>query len=281
MSQPKKIIGGVLLAAGAAIGAGYGIARGVHRALRQPRAQQPVFGLICPMEEETVPFREAMDIAKTTRFSGLVFYEGHLWGQRAVLVQCGVGKVNAAICAQALCSHFPITCLINIGVAGTTRPDVRQGDLVLSTDAIQHDMDVTVRGFAPGEIPDLPVSAFRADPGLIDLAARAFDAEAAEMDGARLFTGRIVSGDQFIAGGDRAKTIQATFDPYAVEMEGAAVAHAATLNHVPFLIVRAISDNADEDAPGVSYPEFLPLAIIHTVALVRRMLTLAGDAADA
>lgn len=280
MSHTKKIIGGVALAAGAAIGAGYGIAKGVRKAVR-PTHAQPVFGLICPMEEETAPFREAMDIAKTTHFSGLVFYEGVLWGQRAVLVQCGVGKVNAAICAQALCSHFPITYLINIGVAGTTRPGVRQGDLVLSTDAVQHDVDVTARGFAPGEIPDLAVSAFRADPGLIDLATRAFDAETVEMDGARLFTGRIVSGDQFIAGGARADAIQATFDPCAVEMEGAAVAHAATLNAVPFLIVRAISDNADENAPGVSYPEFLPLAIVHTVALVCRMFALAGDAADA
>lgn len=280
MSHTKKIIGGVALAAGATIGAGYGIAKGVRKAVR-PTHAQPVFGLICPMEEETAPFRESMDIAKTTRFSGLVFYEGMLWGQRAVLVQCGVGKVNAAVCAQALCSHFPITYLINIGVAGTTRPGVRQGDLVLSTDAIQHDVDVTVRGFAPGEIPDMADSDFQADAMLIDLATRAFDLESEAMDGAKLFTGRIVSGDQFIAGGARADTIQATFDPCAVEMEGAAVAHAATLNNVPFLIVRAISDNADEDAPSVSYPEFLPLAIVHTATLVRRMLALAGDAADA
>lgn len=279
--KPGKILGTAALATGAAVGVGVGVAKGVKNNIEK-RASQKVFGLICPMEEETAPFREAMDIKKKHVISGLTFYEGTLCGQAIVLVQCGVGKVNAAICAQALCSHFPIDYLINIGVAGAAARGVKQGDIVLSTDAVQHDMDVTLRGYAPGEVPDLDVTFFKADPHLLDLAKHAFALESkSEMDGAQLHVGRIASGDQFIAGGERAKFIQDTFAPMAVEMEGAAVAQAAYLNDTPFLIIRAMSDSADENAPMVDYPEFLPYAVIHTFSLVKRMLLLAGEKEEA
>lgn len=272
--NPAKIIGGIALGAGAAIGAGVGFFKGMHKAI-QTEKTMPLFGLICPMEEETAPFLEAMDIRQTTTISGLTFTEGTLRGQSIVVGQCGVGKVNAAICAQALCSHFPIDALINVGVAGTTDDAIHQGDLVVSSDAVQHDFDVTVRGFEPGEIPDLPEWDFKAAPSLIDLAARAYEACRDEMDGAGFSVGRIVSGDQFIAGGPRADAIQNTFNPSAVEMEGAAIAQAAALNKVPFVIIRAISDNADKDAPTLTYDEFLPLAIRHSFMLVCQMLALA------
>ncbi len=272
--NPAKVIGGIALGAGAAIGAGVGFIKGMHKAIQSDDKTMPLFGLICPMEEETAPFREAMDIRQTTIISGLTFTEGTLCGQSVVLVQCGVGKVNAAVCAQALCSHFPIDALINVGVAGTTADDIHQGDIVVSSDAVQHDFDVTVRGFAPGEIPDLPVWDFQAATSLIDLAARAYEACQDEMDDAKFSVGRIASGDQFIAGGPRADAIQNTFNPAAVEMEGAAIAQAAALNDVPFVIIRAISDNADKDAPTLTYDEFLPLAIRHSFTLVCKMLTL-------
>ena len=266
--NPAKVIGGIALGAGAAIGAGVGFFKGMHKAIQSDAKTMPLFGLICPMEEEMAPFREAMDVRETSVISGLTFTEGTLCGQSVVLVQCGVGKVNAAVCAQALCSHFPIDALINVGVAGTTAEDIHQGDLVVSTDA------VTVRGFAPGEIPDLPEWDFKAATSLIDLASRAYEACRDEMDGAGFSVGRIASGDQFIAGGPRADAIQNTFKPAAVEMEGAAIAQAAALNDVPFVIIRAISDNADKDAPTLTYDEFLPMAIRHSFTLVCKMLTL-------
>lgn len=280
--KSKNILGAAVLGAGAAVGVGVGIAKGVKKNIEKSIKPDPVFGLICPMEEETAPFREAMAIRKKHKISGLTFYEGTLCGQNIVLVQCGVGKVNAAVCAEALCSHFAIDYLINVGVAGASGAGVKQGDIVLSEDAVQHDMDVMIRGFAPGEIPDIDITFFQADEGLIRLAKRAFDIEdEAEMDGATLHIGRIASGDQFIAGGERAAYIQKTFAPLAVEMEGAAVAQAAWLNDIPFLIIRAMSDSADENAPTVDYPEFLPLAIVHTFTLVKRMLILAGEDAKA
>jgi adenosylhomocysteine nucleosidase len=273
-SKPAKVIGGIVLGAGAAVGAGVGLIKGLHKAIQNNNSTMPLYGIICPMEEEMAPFLEAMDVRQTSVISGLTFTEGSLCGQSVVLVQCGVGKVNAAVCAQALCSHFPIDALINVGVAGTTQADIHQGDLVASTDAVQHDFDITVRGFAPGEIPDLPEWDFKASTALLDLAARAYELCKDDMDGAAFHVGRIASGDQFIAGGPRADAIHNTFDPAAVEMEGAAVAQAAALNDVPFLILRAISDNADADAPTLTYDEFLPLAIRHSFTLVCKMLTL-------
>lgn len=263
-----------LLAAGiGTAAAGIGLALH-HKKQKEASEEAVIFGLICPMEEETTPFREAMDITETTRLSGLTFYKGTLDGQTVVLSQCGVGKVNAAVCAEILCEHFQISYLINIGVAGTTHEGIKQGDIVIGNDAVQHDMDVTCRGYRPGEVPDMFVSYFLADDDLIALAEQA--AKNCELDGAAVHTGRIASGDQFICGGEQADKIKETFDPYAVEMEGAAVAQTAWVNQIPFVIIRAISDNADKDAPTSSYDDFLPLAVIHSFSLVRRMLLLAG-----
>jgi len=266
----KKQLSGIIAAGTGTAAAGIG----TYLYLKKKGAETPkTYGLICPMEEEMAPFLEAMAVETTIRLSGLTFYEGSLDGARIILVQCGVGKVNAALCTEALCTRFTVDCIINIGVAGTTHQGVKQGDIVIATEAVQHDMDVTCRGFAPGEVPDMGGMTYvQASAPLVAAAKEA--AGDCLPDGVAVFTGRVASGDQFISDRAVAEGIDTKFGAYAVEMEGAAIAQVAWVNHVPFAIIRAITDNADEDAPALSYPEFLPTAIENSFAVVRRMLRL-------
>lgn len=238
---------------------------------KQRNSDKKTYGIICAMESEVAPLREAMDINRTKEISGLIFYQGMIGRQRVVLVQCGVGKVNAALCAEVLCTCFDVDILINTGVAGTPDPQVRQGDIVISTQAVHHDMDATPLGFAKGEVPDMDMIYFQADNDLVAKARSA--AETSDIGDARVFEGTIASGDQFIAGEEQTAPIVKNFAPKAVEMEGAAIAHVAWANKVPFVIIRSISDNADGGAP-LSYPEFLPIAARNSCAVVAAMLAM-------
>lgn len=228
-------------------------------------------GIICAMDSEAAHVRSLMTIEKEEKISGMCFHQGTLYGKHIVLVRCGIGKVNAAACAQTLCTVFNIDQLINLGVAGTVRRGIKQGDIVISTDAIQHDYDITPLGLKPGEIGNMHIAAFPASKALIALAKKA--ASAAHLNNIAICEGRIASGDQFIAGGPRMAAIKETFDPYAVEMEGAAIAHIAYLNDVPFVIIRSISDKADGEA-SLSYEEFLPVAAKNAGLLMENMIKL-------
>lgn len=179
------------------------------------------------------------------------------------MVKCGVGKVNAAMCAQALVSVFGCTRVINTGVAGSLDNRIEIGDIVVSTDAVEHDMDVTPLGYAPGEHPDLRLVAFEADLGL-----RAAVVEAARgVDGVSVFEGRVCSGDQFIGSAEAKKRIVSAFGGMCCEMEGAAIAHVCHVAGVPFVVVRAISDKAD-DSGNVDYPTFEKAAAAHCASIV-------------
>jgi len=169
---------------------------------------------------------------------------------------------------------FKIDYLINSGVAGTLHPDINQGDIVISTDAVQHDVDTTVFGDPLGAIPRLGVTFFEAEKALMDLAEKA--ATGLNFEGVSIFKGRVASGDQFIAGGEVKDRIWSNFAPSAVEMEGAAIAHVAYLNKVPYVIIRAISDKADGSA-DLSYEEFLPLAAKHASLLLEAMVKLSVE----
>lgn len=228
-------------------------------------------GIIGAMDEEVEILKSLLHITETVERAGMTFYKGILHGQQVVLARSGIGKVNAAACTQLMIALFDIDYLINSGVAGTLNPAINQGDLVISTDAVQHDMDVTALGDPLGEIPRLGVTFFQADENLIKLTEQA--AEALHLEGVNLFRGRVASGDQFIAGGPIQERIQTHFAPSAVEMEGAAIAHVAYLNQVPFVIIRAISDKADGGAE-LSYGEFLPLAAKNASLLLEQMIKL-------
>lgn len=227
-----------------------------------------MIGIIGAMEEEVKALTDMMSGVETATVAGMVFKKGQFKGKDVVVVRSGIGKVNAAVCTQILADRYNVDCVINTGVAGSLKNEINIGDIVISSDAIQHDMDATGFGYKMGVIPRMPVSVFEADRKLID-AARAACSEAVPEIG--VFEGRVVSGDQFITDKDTKKRLVETFAAYCTEMEGAAIAQAAYLNSIPFLIIRAISDKADDSA-SMDYDEFERKAIEHSVLLMENLI---------
>lgn len=214
-------------------------------------------GIIGAMAVEVENLKQQMENVAITSRAGMDFFEGTLEGLSVVVVQCGVGKVNAALCVQILCDCFGVTHLINTGVAGSLCAEMDIGDFVISRDAMYHDFTCQVLNpaYCVGQVPGLSTREFPADKTMIDLAFSA--AQSVHPGHCRI--GRIASGDQFIA--DKARKAQIVEDTGAVctEMEGSAIAHAAWRNGVPFVIIRAISDKADDSAE-MDYPVFEALA---------------------
>lgn len=237
------------------------------------QSEKRVIGIIGAMIEEVEILREKMEIESTETIAGMEFYKGTLDGENIVLVQSGVGKVNAAACTQVLVDHFGVDYLINSGVAGGLNPDVNIGDIVISTDAVQHDVDVTAFGEKPGVISRMDTSYFEADEKLIQLAQSATEGLTGDI---QVFQGRIASGDQFIADAEKQAWITENFSAYAVEMEGAAIAHVAHLNEVPFVIIRAISDDASGEA-DVKYEDFLKTAAVNASKMIEEMIKAADE----
>ena len=212
-------------------------------------------GIIGAMAVEVELLKEKMESLTVTNHAGMEFYEGSLEGMPAVVVQCGVGKVNAAMCAQVLCSIFGVTHLVNTGIAGSLCADLDIGDLVVSKDAMYHDFDCVHFGYEMGRVPGMDVTAFPADEAMIGYACAA--AEAVNPGHSRV--GRVASGDLFVAEKEaKARIIERT-NAICTEMEGAAIAQTAYRNKVPFVILRAISDKADDSAE-MDYPTFEAIA---------------------
>lgn len=223
-----------------------------------------MLGIIGAMDQEVNILKEKMEVKKIDKRASMEFYVGILNGKDVVIVKCGVGKVNAAVCTQILADCYQVEAVINTGVAGSLRAEINIGDIVVSTDALQHDMDATGFGYEPAEIPLMGKKTFEADASLRSLIAETCREVNPEIG---VFEGRVVSGDQFISDGDVKDRLVRMFAPYCTEMEGAAIAQAAWLNQIPFVIIRAISDKADGSA-HMDYSEFEAKAIEHTVRLV-------------
>ena len=223
-------------------------------------------GIIGAMEQEVKTLWAAMEQPVVTTVAGMTFQEGILRGTPAVVVQSGVGKVNAALCVQCLCDRFAVTHLLNTGIAGALNPALRIGDLLISTDAVQHDMDVTVFGYAPGQVPGQALS-FPADEALAQLARKASETVDPSR---RVLRGRVVSGDQFICSKAVKDRLIQVFQGDCAEMEGAAIAQGAVRNGLPFVIIRAISDQAD-GAAEVDYPTFEAAAAAHCARVVEAL----------
>ena len=224
-------------------------------------------GIIGAMEEEIRDLRAQMEIEREETLAGMRFLVGTLRGRSAVLVQCGIGKVNAGVCAQTLISRFEAAEIVNIGVAGSLDARIGIGDIVVSTDAVQHDFDASPIGFRKGEIPYTGLYAFPADETLRERARSAAAERAGEV---RCFEGRICSGDQFIASRARKETIASQFGGLCCEMEGAAIAQVCHLNKVPWVIIRAVSDKAD-DSEEMSFERFKEEAARRGAAIVLAM----------
>lgn len=226
-------------------------------------------GIIGAMELEVEELKSKMQHTAITEKAGMQFYEGTLNGASAVIVRCGIGKVNAALCVQILADIFHVTHLINTGVAGSLNGKLDIGDILISKDALQHDMDVTIFGYALGEVPQMGIREFPADEQLISLAVNACAKVNPDI---HALTGRVVSGDQFISEKRAKERLIMEFQGDCAEMEGAAVAHGAFLNQIPFVIIRAISDKADDSAE-MDYPSFEKAAARHSALLVEEMLS--------
>ncbi len=226
-----------------------------------------MLGIIGAMDEEVAKIKEQMDNVKVMSKAAMDFYEGTLNGKEVVVVRSGIGKVNAAMCTQILIDTYQIEAVINTGIAGSLNAQIDIGDIVLSTDTLEHDMDAVAFGYPVGQIPRMDTLSFEADEKMRTLAKKVCEDVIPEVS---VFEGRVVSGDQFVSDKGKKDWLVQNFDGYCTEMEGAAIAHAAYLNGIPFLIIRAISDKADDSA-SMDYPTFEAQAIEHSVKLLLAM----------
>lgn len=227
-----------------------------------------LLGIIGAMTEEVTQLKEAMDLEIIEEIGGYKFFKGQLLNKNIVLVECGIGKVNAAICSTLLIQEFEVDKIIFTGVAGGLNPDINIGDIVISTDLIEHDFDCTAFGYECGVIPRMENSKFKADENLINISK-----EVAQTNFGidRVFVGTVVSGDVFVASNDKIKWLRDTFNGECTEMEGAAVAHVCNVLNIPFVVIRSISDKANHDA-NVNFDEFVKLAAQNSKTIVEGIL---------
>ena len=201
-------------------------------------------GFICPMDCELDAVTRLFDEKKTVRYAGLDFYEGMIAKRRAVAVKCGVGKVFAALATEALILGFSPDLIINTGVAGNLSDALSIGDIVVSSAVVQHDMDTSPLGDPVGLISGINKVELESDADAASLMCCVL-----EKLGVRYARGIVASGDQFVASGEKRDFIKATFGASCCEMEGAAVGQVAYAAGVPFLVLRALSDDANGHSP--------------------------------
>lgn len=228
-----------------------------------------MIGIIGAMDEEVQQITDIMNLTKTTAKAGMIFNSGKLCGKDIVIVRSGIGKVNAGICTQILIDDFHIDCVINTGIAGSLKNEIEIADIVISDDVLHHDVDACGFGYPLGQIPRMDTLSFPADSKLIELAKESCKSAAADIG---VHVGRIVSGDQFISDKESKANISNNFNALCTEMEGAAIAQTAYLNNIPFLIIRAISDKADDSAT-MDYPTFEAKAIKNSVHIINELIS--------
>jgi len=222
------------------------ITAGTYVSTKSDTQNDERFGIVGAMEEEVKIFLEEIDETDYRKIGDIEFHIGTLGGKNVVVAECGYGKVNAGICVQLMITEFNVTSVINSGVAGTLDPRVGIGNIVVSTDTVQHDYDMHEIGFEHGLIPNVNKISIKADDKLREVAVEAISKVSSETE---VFEGRICTGDQFISGIDEMMPIVEAFGGLCCEMEGGAVAQVCYLNNVPFVIIRAISDNINGEGP--------------------------------
>lgn len=230
-------------------------------------------GIIGAMKIEVDALKENMLDKNVTWRTGMEFCDGTLEGLPAVVVQCGVGKVNAALCVQILCDCFGVTHLVNTGIAGSLSNELDIGDLVVSKDAMYHDFDCCGFNYPRGKVPGMDVIAFPANEAMMHYALTAGE----QIHPGHIKVGRVATGDQFICDKEAKSAIIENTQALCTEMEGGAIAQAAYRNEVPFVIIRAISDKADDSA-DMDYPTFEAIAAQRCAKVVQ---TMAGNMKNA
>lgn len=230
------------------------------------------FGIICAMPEELRELAARLVGKQTRRLGARDYLTGTLFGQEVVLVESGIGKVAAGITVEHLITDFDADLVLNSGSAGGIGAGLKVGDVVVSTETAYHDVDVTAFGYAYGQLPQQPAR-FKAAPTWVDRMMAA-----GEATGMTVRRGLIVSGDQFVASKEAIKRIKDHFpDALSAEMEGAAVGQVATSHQVPYVVVRALSDTADEEA-GQSFDDFIVDAGRRSAKMLLQLLKDSGGA---
>lgn len=244
-------------------------------------------GIVGAMDEELIPLRASLHHLERIEKGHRTFWQGDEYGHEIFLTRCDLGKVNAAIATQQLIDHFTVDAIFNLGSSGALDPSLEVGDLVIATEFIQHDFDVTMWGLKPGEILfDILISSdtgqmqfrsrqiFKSDPALTGLAVEvAKHLELTPLTGhtPKIHTGRVLSGDQFISQPEKARALWELHHALCTDMEAAAIAQACELNRVPFLCIRAISDKADHSAV-LEFTDFLTGATANYGKIFERLL---------
>ena len=226
-------------------------------------------GLIGAMPVEMERMIACLEEKQEHRFGMDTFYSGRLYGVEAVLAVCGPGKVNAALCAQSMIFHFNPEWVLNLGTAGAgDNQQMGVGDMVIATGAWQHDMDTTGLGDPPCYVSKIGVIEFPCDQALREKLVAA----AAQVPGLKVYQGPVATGDQFVNTQELKQKIRNLVrGVQAVEMEGAAVAHACYVNGTPCGIVRSISDGADGNS-DMDYATFVGIAAEHSQQVVENLL---------
>lgn len=225
--------------------------------------------IICAMEEEFLAIVDNLHLKTTVQEYTRLKVDVASYGEHELyLVLCGIGKVNAAINTQKLLSKVEVDYVVNVGVAGNLVSELDFGDVVIATDLVHHDMDVTGFGIPLGQVPRMDIFAFASSIKLLHLS------ENITSNDYKIKHGRIASGDQFIDNAAKAQFIQSEFNALACEMEGAAIAHTCYLNQVPFLIIRSLSDKAgnEEGRAMHSYEELKDMAAMRASFVVKELL---------
>ncbi|UOP04917.1 5'-methylthioadenosine/adenosylhomocysteine nucleosidase [Conchiformibius kuhniae] len=227
------------------------------------------FGIIGAMEPEIRLLHQAMRQVHTHNIGKMTIYQGVLDGKNVALCLSGIGKVNASIATTLLCEHFSPDCIINTGSAGAVGAGLKIGDIIIGTEVAHHDVDVTAFGYAHGQVPHLPAR-YAGEHALIYAAEEA----ARRQKSIHCHHGLIVSGDQFIHSNDTLRHIRSRFPgAAALEMEAAAIAQTCWRFDKPFVVIRSISDSADNGSE-ISFEAFLETAAAHSAQLVRHLLSL-------
>ena len=223
-------------------------------------------GIIGAMENEVRELIGRLADRTTETVSGIEFNIGEIYGKRVVIARCGVGKVFAAICAEAMIIKYDPALIVNTGVAGAVEKSLRPLDIVFADKLVQHDMDTSPLGDPVGLISGINRVYFETDRRALEVLS-----SSAKAQGVNYTVGTVATGDRFIAKMEDRERIATLFGAAACEMEGGAIAHTAFVNGTPFAVVRAISDSADGEA-NLDFPTFLPLAVKISTALTLALI---------
>lgn len=224
-----------------------------------------MIGVICAMAVEVQGLKEMMKEPETFTYSRMDFTKGFIEGKEVVAVECGVGKVNSAMCAQIMIDKFSPDVVINSGVAGAVSKDVKIYDMVVATEVLEHDMNVTALGDPQGEVTfnDENRTFFPCDEKVCDLLAKAC--------GKKVFRGRVASGDIFVSEIEQRTKIHDRFNALACEMEGGSIGHVCYRNDVPFCVFRVISDDLESNE-GEDFKTFCEKASEISISTMRRFI---------